>query len=110
MALQHPDTFQAIADSTRREMLLLLSKDKLSINSLAGNFDISRPAVSKHVKVLCEAGLIIITDQGRERYCELNQQGFDELREWLSYYDRFWKEKLQNLETLLNKKAKKHLS
>jgi DNA-binding transcriptional ArsR family regulator len=109
MALQHPDTFQAIADRTRRDMLLLLSKDKLSINSLAANFDISRPAVSKHVKVLSEAGLIMITDQGRERYCELNPRGFEELREWLDYYDRFWKEKLSNLEILLHKKSKHKL-
>ena len=85
---------------------MLLSKDKLSINSLAANFDISRPAVSKHVKVLSEAGLIMITDQGRERYCELNPRGFEELREWLDYYDRFWREKLRKLEILLHKKAK----
>lgn len=107
MALHPPDTFQAIADRTRRDMLLLLSKDKLSINSLAANFDISRPAVSKHVKVLSEAGLITITDHGRERYCELNHRGFHELREWLDYYDRFWKGKLKKLETLLNNKAKR---
>jgi len=106
MALQNPDIFQAIADGTRRDMLMLLSKEKHSINSLAGNFDISRPAISKHVKVLAEVGLIVITDQGRERYCELNQQGFDEFREWLAYYDQFWKSKLQKLEKLLNKKAK----
>ncbi len=96
------DTFQAIADPSRREILMLLTKDKLSINALAGNFDMSRPAVSKHVKVLHEAGLILINDHGRERYCELKPDGFDEVKNWLLFFDKFWKEKLQNLENLLN--------
>jgi len=99
------DAFQAIADPSRREILMLLSKDKLSINALAGNFDMSRPAVSKHVKVLYEAGLILIKDQGRERYCELREEGFDEIKQWLVYFDQFWKGKLQNLENLLNQRT-----
>lgn len=101
------DPFQAIADPGRREILFLLSREKLSMNALAENFDISRPAVSKHVKILHEAGLITITEQGRERYCELHQEGFQELKEWLDYYDQFWHKKLQNLTNVLNKRAKK---
>lgn len=101
------DPFQAIADPSRRQILLLLSREKRSINALAENFEISRPAVSKHVKVLYEAGLVSIYDQGRERYCELNQEGFAEIRAWLNYYDQFWKEKLQSLHTLLDKKHNK---
>lgn len=96
------DAFQAIADPSRREILMLLTKDKLSINALAGNFDMSRPAVSKHVKVLYEAGLILINDQGRERYCVLKPEGFDEIKNWLIFFDNFWKDKLQNPENLLN--------
>ena len=96
------DTFQAIADPSRRGILMLLTKDKLSINALAGNFEMSRPAVSKHVKVLYEAGLILINDQGRERYCELKPEGFDEIKNWLIFFDNFWKDKLHNLEHLLN--------
>jgi DNA-binding transcriptional ArsR family regulator len=84
---------------------MLLTKEKLSINALAGNFDISRPAVSKHVKVLYEAGLIVINDQGRERYCELKPDGFDDIKNWLIFFDQFWKEKLRNLENLLNQKS-----
>ncbi|MDO3641667.1 helix-turn-helix transcriptional regulator [Mucilaginibacter sp. L3T2-6] len=98
-----PDIFQAIADPSRREILMLLTRDKHTINALAGNFDMSRPAVSKHVKVLHDAGLISITDQGRERYCELKADGFDDIKEWLNYFDKFWHQKLQNLENLLNK-------
>lgn len=97
------DPFQAIADPSRRQMLLLLSKDKLSINALAGNFEMSRPAVSKHVKVLHEAGLISIQEQGRERFCHLRHDGFDEIKNWLTFFDLFWKDKLQNLENLLNR-------
>lgn len=98
-----PDIFQAIADPSRREILMLLTKEKHTINALAGNFDMSRPAVSKHVKVLYDAGLIAITDHGRERYCELKADGFDDIKEWLNYFDKFWHQKLQNLENLLNK-------
>lgn len=101
------DPFQAIADPGRREILFLLSQERLSMNALADNFDISRPAVSKHVKILHEAGLITITEQGRERYCELHEEGFKELKAWLDYYDQFWNRKLQKLGTVLNKRAKK---
>lgn len=96
------DPFQAIADPSRREILMLLTKDKLSINALAGNFDMSRPAVSKHIKVLYEAGLILVNDRGRERYCELKPEGFEEIKNWIIFFDNFWKDKLQNLENLLN--------
>jgi DNA-binding transcriptional ArsR family regulator len=104
MATPTPDAFQVIGDPSRRKMLMLLYKDSLSINSLADNFDMSRPAVSKHVKILHEAGFISIRDIGRERYCTLKKDGFEELQEWISYFDKFWISKLKKLETLLNKK------
>lgn len=104
MVNQSPDAFQAIADSSRRQILLLLSKDSLTINALAENFDMSRPAVSKHVKVLNKAGLISIQDIGRERYCILRQEGFNELQAWINYFDDFWENRLKKLELLLNNK------
>ena len=100
------DAFQVIADPSRREMLMLLSKDSLTINSLAENFDMSRPAVSKHIKILYGAGFISIQDMGRERHCTLKQDGFNALHEWLRYFDQFWTSKLKNLENLLNNKLK----
>ncbi len=100
------DPFQALADPNRREILMLLTKDKQSINALVGNFEMSRPAVSKHVKVLYEAGLILIKDQGRERYCELKPDGFSDIQNWLEFFDQFWRSKLQNLENLLNQQSK----
>lgn len=104
MTQQQFDAFQVIADPSRRKMLTLLMKDSLTINSLAENFDMSRPAVSKHVKILYGAGFISIKDIGRERYCTLKQDGFNELQEWISYFDKFWTSKLKKLETLLNNK------
>jgi DNA-binding transcriptional ArsR family regulator len=96
------DAFQVIADPSRREMLRLLSQDSLTINSLAENFDMSRPAVSKHIKILYTAGFISIEDIGRERHCTLKQDGFSQLQDWISYFDTFWASKLKHLETLLN--------
>jgi DNA-binding transcriptional ArsR family regulator len=100
------DAFQVIADPSRRQMLVMLSKDSMTINSLAGNFDMSRPAVSKHVKILYKAGFISITDIGRERHCVLKQEGFNELQDFINYFDKFWTGKLKKLEMILNNKAK----
>jgi DNA-binding transcriptional ArsR family regulator len=101
------DAFQVIADPSRREILHLLSKNSLTINALAENFDMSRPAVSKHIKVLYNAGFISIEDIGRERHCILQQDGFKEIQKWLEYYDAFWNSKLKKLEALLNSKTGK---
>lgn len=98
------DVFQVIGDPSRRKMLMLLSSDSLTINTLADHFDMSRPAVSKHIKILHNAGFISIQDIGRERYCTLKKDGFEDLQAWISYFDEFWKFKLKKLETLLNKK------
>ena len=105
MAIPTLDTFQVIGDTSRRDMLMLLSRESMTINSLAENFDMSRPAVSKHIKILETAGFIAIKDIGRKRYCTLKKDGFEELRAWLNYFDNFWASKLKNLETLLNHKS-----
>lgn len=107
MTTQALDAFQAIADPSRRQILKLLSKDSLTINSLAENFDMSRPAVSKHIKILEHAGFIAIEDIGRERYCTLKQDGFKNLQLWMSFFDSFWNTKLKKLDTLLNNKTNK---
>src|SRR6476620_8855323 len=103
---QTRDVFQVIADPSRMQMLQLLSKESMTINSLADNFDMSRPAVSKHIKIMYNAGFISITDIGRERYCTLKRDGFEELQAFINYFDKFWASKLKKLETLLNNKAK----
>jgi DNA-binding transcriptional ArsR family regulator len=100
------DVFQVIADPSRRAIMHLLSNDSMTINALAENFDMSRPAVSKHLKIMHRAGFISITDVGRERICTLKQDGFKELQDFISYFDQFWTAKLNKLETLLNSKTK----
>jgi DNA-binding transcriptional ArsR family regulator len=106
MTAQTLDVFQVIADPSRRQMMQLLSKESMTINALAENFTMSRPAVSKHIKIMYNAGFISITDIGRERHCILKQEGFNELQEFINYFDKFWTTKLKKLETLLNNKQK----
>jgi DNA-binding transcriptional ArsR family regulator len=105
MRPQKLDPFYAIGDPNRREILQLLSKNSLTVNSIADNFEMSRPAVSKHIKILYESGFVSIEDIGRERYCILRKEGFSELQEWIDYFDNFWKVKFSKLEALLDKKA-----
>src|SRR6266513_2302092 len=102
MTPQRFDVFKVVADPSRRQMLMMLSKDSMNINSLAENFDMSRPAVSKHIKILYDAGFISITGIGRERHCILKQDGFKELQDFINYFDKFWTTKLKKLETILN--------
>lgn len=106
MTAQTLDAFQVIADPSRRQMLMMLSKNSMTINSIAENFDMSRPAVSKHIKIMYNAGFISIKDIGRERHCVLKQDGFNELQEFIDYFDTFWRTKLSKLQTLLNNKSK----
>ncbi|MBB6501781.1 ArsR/SmtB family transcription factor [Pedobacter cryoconitis] len=79
------DSFQVIADPSRREILMMLSKKKLSINEIAKNFNISRPAISKHIKVLEVAGFIFVEEKGRERCCMLNPEGLQRIQEWINF-------------------------
>jgi len=95
------DVFQAIADPTRREILALLAGKSLNLNAVAENFDISRPAISKHIKILTECGLIEIHQEGRERYCEAQLKKLNEVSEWVELYRSFWTKKLDALDAFL---------
>ncbi len=106
MTAQTLDAFQVIADPSRRHMLQLLSKESLTISQLGESFDMSRPAVSKHIKILYGAGFISIIGIGRERHCILKQDGFNELQDWINFFGKFWTTKLKKLETILNNKLK----
>ena len=97
------DVFQAIADPTRREIIDLLAHQSLNLNSIAGKFDISRPAVSKHIRILTECGLLIIREQGRERYCSADLKKLRQVSEWTERYRAFWTKKLDALEDFLHK-------
>jgi DNA-binding transcriptional ArsR family regulator len=95
------DVFQAIADPTRRQIIGLLSQQTLTLNGVAENFDVSRPAISKHIKILTECGLITIRQQGRERFCEANLGKLQEVSDWAEQYRVFWSKKLDALESFL---------
>ena len=95
------DVFQAIADPTRREIIRMIATQTLNLNSVAEKFEISRPAISKHIKILTECGLIIINQKGRERHCEANLRKLNEVSEWVEQYRQFWTQKLDALENYL---------
>lgn len=97
------EVFQAIADPTRRDIINLLAKQQLNLNAVADKFAISRPAISKHIKILTECGLIIIKQQGRERYCKANLKKLEQVATWADQYRAFWNDKLDALEYFLNK-------
>ena len=99
------DVFQAIADPTRREIIGLLANQQLNLNSIADNFDISRPAVSKHIKILTQCGLVTIKQDGRDRYCKANFGKLNEVSEWVEQYRKFWNNKLDALGDFLDKET-----
>lgn len=96
------DVFQAIADPTRREIIGMVAHQSLNLNAVADQFNISRPAISKHIKILTECGLITIRQQGRERYCEAKFEKLNEVSNWVEQYKKFWEQKLDALEVYLN--------
>ena len=100
------DVFQAIADPTRREIINLLAAQPLNLNTIADNFDISRPAVSQHIKILIDCDLINVTKQGRERYCEVKFEKLSEVSKWVEQYRIFWTKKLDALDNYLSDKTK----
>lgn len=97
------DAFQAIADPTRREILAMISAKPLNINAVAGNFDVTRTAIYKHIKILAECGLLDVRQQGRERYCEARLEKLDEVAQWINKYRKFWTGKMDSLGDFLNK-------
>lgn len=95
------DVFQAIADPTRREIIGMIAAQPLNLNTIAEKFDVSRQAISLHVKVLQECGLIAVTQQGRERYCEAKLERLDEVTMWIAQYRKLWESKFDSLEQYL---------
>jgi DNA-binding transcriptional ArsR family regulator len=96
------DVFQAIADPNRRAILGLLAKKNHTLNGVAENFDISRPAISRHMKILMECGLVVVTQQGRERFCEVKIDKLNEVTDWVMTYRKIWDERFDKLEMYLD--------
>lgn len=108
------DVFQAIADPNRRAIIDLLAVGQMSVNAVADRFDISRPAISRHLRILTECGLVVIVQQGRERYCKAHTDGLKEVRDWTDHFSRYWDNKLSALKNYIeheqpaNSKRNKH--
>lgn len=95
------DVFQAIADPVRRDIIGLLAEEALSINAIAEQFDISRPAVSKHLRILKECGVVEMEQKGRERYCRIVPKELLPVATWIEQYRKLWEDKLDSFEAYL---------
>ncbi len=95
--------FRALADPTRRDILIMLRENDLTIAEVAENFDMTRAAVKKHLTMLSDGGLITVEARGRERINRLNPQGMTPVLDWLSYFDTFWDERLSALKQTIEK-------
>ncbi|CAH0119782.1 hypothetical protein PAE9249_02290 [Paenibacillus sp. CECT 9249] len=100
-----PDVFQAIADPTRRQLLQMLSNGEMPVTAMSGHFAMSRTAVSKHLRILADAGLVANRKVGRETRYRLQPEPLLELKRWLEYYDRFWENKLAMLKHYVEETA-----
>lgn len=95
------DVFQAIADPVRREIIDELSKESLTVNAVAEKFEISRPAISKHLKILNECGLVEINQSGRERYYEINPKSLIPAIHWIEQLHKQWEQRIDSFEDYL---------
>ena len=102
------DVFQAIADPNRRKIIDLLASTPMTLNSIAEKFQISRPAVSQHIKHLTECGIVEIEQIGRERYCVINPQNLIPAFFWLEQYHKQWELRVNSFEKYVNKLKKQH--
>jgi DNA-binding transcriptional ArsR family regulator len=99
------NTFSALSDPTRRAIISKLAKGDMPIMELASPFDMSLPAVSKHIRVLEKAGLLIRRKQGRVHYCRLNAKPLRDAAKWLAFYQQFWDAKLDSLANFLEENS-----
>lgn len=99
------DVFQAIADPTRREVLRLLADKEMPISQITSHFPISRTAIAKHLHILTEAELVSGRKVGREKIYRLHPEPLTELKQWLSFYERFWSNKLSILKHVVEQET-----
>jgi DNA-binding transcriptional ArsR family regulator len=101
------DVFQAIADPTRRAILALVALQAMTPNAIAGHFDSSRQAVSKHLKILAECELLLQEQQGREIYYHFNPKKMKEVDQWLAQFRSQWESRFKQLDVVLNQIKKR---
>ncbi len=95
------DVFQAIADPTRRQIINFIASKSMTVNTVADSFDISRQAISNHLKILMECGIVAVNQQGRERYCYVQAQKLDEVTDWIESFRKSWDYKFDKLDNIL---------
>lgn len=100
---QLDQVFHALADATRRDILLRIGKGTENVSDIASHYRMSLPAVSKHLGVLERAGLLVRRKKGRERRCHVEPDRLKDALSWLEFYSRFWDERLDNLKQLLER-------
>ena len=100
------DPFQAIADPTRRAILVLLASQTMTAGAIANNFDVARPTISKHMQILNECELIASNQKGREIYYELKVDKMKEIDQWLEQFRKIWEDRFNSLDNLLSKMKK----
>jgi len=100
------NSFKALADPSRRMILMHLSEKDMTIGEVTNQFDMTRAAVKKHLNVLENGRLITVRSQGRERINSLETKGLKEITSWLSYFDQFWDTKLDKLQNAIESKEK----
>jgi DNA-binding transcriptional ArsR family regulator len=105
--LERPDVYRALADSTRRRILAQLVPGEMSVNVIAREFDVSRPAISKHLRLLREADLVYETRRGKNRFYRLNAEPLREVDEYLEAYRSMWRSKLQSLKRHIESQIEK---
>ncbi len=102
------DVFQAIADPVRREIITVLAEEEMTINTISEKFDVSRQAISKHLKILEECGIVSIVQKGRNRYCLIRPKSLIPAFMWIEQYKTLWEEKLDSFENYLNELQSKN--
>ena len=100
------DVYQAIADPTRRAIINMIAAQPHNVNAIADNFDMTRQAISLHIKILTDCGLIAIKQQGRDRFCEAKLDQLSEVSAFVDQYRKHWESKVDALETYLEKLKK----
>jgi DNA-binding transcriptional ArsR family regulator len=106
------DVFQAIVDPTRREIIDLLAQHPMNLNAIADHFDITRPAISNHIRILNECGIIAIDQVGRERICRIQPDSLKQVSDWAGKYEELWIRKIESFEKYLyqlKSKRSKHV-
>jgi DNA-binding transcriptional ArsR family regulator len=97
------DVFQAIADPTRREIISIIANQTINLNTIAESFDVSRSAISQHIKILQECGIVVIDQKGRERYCYVQPQKMKEIDDWLAPFRKLWEQRFDRIDDILEK-------